>query len=201
MRTIKTTKHFIVAAIFIMVANSCKKENSGYPKQLYYTKTVCTNIEAYTKQGKVENHDFTFDDIKEGDYFTSHLIDEIIFNSKTSASLKYKPSSFQETLEFFGKDMDVSYKNDSILFYLKQTLEGYITDIRGKGDENSVNLNGIYITTKSDTYGTFDYCPFDKQSMLNNSLNYIWPDGNAKNTGPDTLILCEFELLFSHRAK
>jgi hypothetical protein len=188
----------LIIPLTLIVFFACTKEESVYPKKYKVVEFTESRVDLYTIDGIIENHSYTFDSINKREFFESFLINEIIFTAKNIASFKFPVSEEQELWELMGKNLNVTYNNDSIFFSKELIVDDYdlSSDFRGLFKNDNIYLNGIFFEY-SDEYTYFwgmDYHPFS----IEKALEYIW---NESSKDLATMRIYHFELEFGEVSK
>ena len=126
----------------------------------------------YTVDGAVDAHNYSIENVFFKDFFTSHLISEIILRNNSSASLYFPQSEFKEALDFVHSNLSVSFRGDSILFSKNLNVDDFdlSVDIRGILLQNEIQIKGVlyeYMFANTGYEGGMEYFPYSVQEIVN----------------------------------
>lgn len=184
--------------VLLIVTFACNKENHDYPKKYRLTEFTEGSVELHTIDGIIANHNYTFDSISKLGYLEGYLMSEIVFTAEKNASFLFPPGEDQEGWEEISKNLNVTYKNDSIFFTKELIIDEYdlSTDVRGVMKNENIVLTGIHFELKG--VNTFlwgsHYHPFSLERVF----EYIW---NVDSGSGDTLEVYHFTLEFAEGSK
>ena len=146
-------KHLLALLILISLFTFCKKEDN-YPVVLIIAGIEKGPIKAYTLHDSIVPNRYRYNDVADSVLFNATLTRKIIFKSHNSASM----SIGNENTGYLNLNASISYINDSIIFRIDDTIDGYhfSDEMHGVGDESGVVLSGTSYV-KRHKYGLEGY--------------------------------------------